>query len=737
MASARGIRAGRAYVEVGVRDKLARGLRAAQAKLRAFAAGVKAIGQQMVRASAAVAVPFAVSTIVFARFEKSMARVKALTGATGESFRKLRTEAERLGETTVFTASQAAEAMGFFALAGFNVKQILEAIGPALNLAAAGQLEIAESADIVAKVMKGMGLETGETGRAVDVLTKAMTTANTDLTQLGGAMKFIGPIAKAAGIEFEEVVAAIQLLSNAGMQGEMAGTILRGALLKLTAPSAEAEQQLKQLGVSAADATGNVRPLAEIIGDLQRAMQGRGTAEQLKILGTIFGARPAAGMAELLSQGGDKLREYTQALRESGGTAAEVADVQLNTLAGDATLFKSALEGVAIAIGDTFGGLVRIGVRALTRAVGALSAWVKGNREVVLLAGLSVVAVGAFGVTLVALGVAAQVASFVLGGLVSILIGIKVVLLALVSPAGLAVAAVVGLGVAIAKWTGVGGVALGWLRKQFGKLRDFVGKVAGGIQDALAGGDISLAGQVLWASLRVVWEKGVLELMRAFNTLETAWVETVIAMEKFWVTFQSNLKKGWAVTGYWLKSAWSDLRGLWDEFIGGMTMDEAHMANVERKLEIGFAMLGDLARIAADEKKALAEAEGRHTAAKEAEIWEAEIALIQAQNALTWSLHAAKQAAKQAAEQAAQEGEDGAPPSYKPGWWGTLADALESVDDKVAQRIQVAGTFNPLAARGLTGKRAADRTAKATEQTARNTKQILDAVRDNPLVYGP
>ena len=246
MAGAQGIRAGRAFVELGVSDRLTRGLKRARQRLQAFAGGVRRIGQRMVAASAAAVTPLAVGATVFASFEQRMARVKALTGATGKDFQRLSDEARRLGETTVFSASQAAEAMSFFALAGFKVDEILKAIGPTLNLAAAGQLEIAQAADIAAKIMAGMGLAADDLGRAVDVLTKAMTTANTDLAQLGDAMKFVGPIAKSAGIEFEELVAAIQLLSNAGIQGEMAGTTLRTALLSLTSPSEQALDTQRQ-----------------------------------------------------------------------------------------------------------------------------------------------------------------------------------------------------------------------------------------------------------------------------------------------------------------------------------------------------------------------------------------------------------------------------------------------------------------------------------------------------------
>lgn len=470
MANTRAIRAGRAFVELGVSDKLTAGLRRAQRRLKAFGDGVRSIGQKLVTASVAAITPLAVSGTIFAGFEQRMARVKALTGATGREFQRLSDEARRLGESTVFSASQAADAMSFFALAGFDVAQILRSIGPTLNLAAAGQLEIAEAADIAAKIMAGMGIEADRLGNAVDVLTKAMTTANTDLGQLGDAMKFIGPIAKSAGIEFEEVVAAIQLLSNAGIQGEMAGTTLRGALLSLTSSSKEAAGKLKELGVSVIDAEGGVRSLADIIGDLNGAMAGMGSGQRLEILGNIFNARQAAGVAELLSQGAGKLRQYTQSLRESGGVAERIAGTQLNTLRGDAVILKSALEGLAIAVGEAIVGPLRVLANAAAKVTSALARWIRKNRDLVVIAGTAALATGAIGVAMVALGVTVQIASFVLGGLATIIAGVKVALAgmatalgALLSPIGLVVAGVAGLGAAILIYSGAAGDAIAWL----------------------------------------------------------------------------------------------------------------------------------------------------------------------------------------------------------------------------------------------------------------------------------
>lgn len=309
----------------------------------------------------------------FADFESAMSRVKALTNATEQQFAGLTDQAKYLGAQTVFTAQDAAEGMGFFALAfegeANKVEKIMGAIGPTLNLAAAGQMSIAESADIVAKLMSGMGIQAQDTGYAVDVLTKAMSTANTNLVQLGHAFRYAGPMSKAAGLSLEQTTAAIQMLSNAGMQADMAGTILRGALMALTSPSAEAQKVMNQLGIATMDAAGRMRPLADIVEQFERAMASMGSGQRLEVIGRIFDNRNATGFIEFLDKGSAKLREMEAALHESAGTAARIATTQLDNLKGDWVRFTSNLEEAVLSVGYAAEPLMTPIVAALTAAV--------------------------------------------------------------------------------------------------------------------------------------------------------------------------------------------------------------------------------------------------------------------------------------------------------------------------------------------------------------------------------
>jgi TP901 family phage tail tape measure protein len=779
MPAAQGIRAGRAFVELGVSDKLTSGLRRAQRRLRAFGDGVRALGTRLVGISAAVATPLAVSTSVFATFEQRMARVQALTGAAGKDFARLAAEAKRLGESTTFSASQAADAMSAFALAGYDVEQILKAIGPTLDLAAAGQLDVATGADIAAKIMAGLGLEAEQLGGAVDVLTKAMTTANTDLVMLGDAMKYVGPIAKSAGIAFEEITAAVQLLSNAGIQGDMAGTTLRGAILALTSPSVEARQTLERLGVAVTDAQGDVRPLADIIGDLNAAMDGLGAGERLDVLGRIFQARQAAGVAELLSQGADKLREYTAALQDAGGTAARIASVQLNTLQGDATILRSALEGLAIAVGEALVAPVRVLTRLLTQVVAATAQWLRDNRELVILVAALAAGVGAVGVALVSLGLAAQVAAFVVGGLATILAGVKLALAgvvaglgALLSPIGLVVAAVAGLGTAFVIYSGAAGEAIRWLGEQFERLRGFVSEVTTGMTDALAAGDVALAARVLWLSLQLIWEQGVATLQRAWLeaqrffvgtaqrmwfgalalaqqtlfALEVAWIETTAFLSRTWTSFTAGFQKAWNTAINWTTKRLLELFGLFDETLDvgaaqRMADDDlaAMNAEIDRRREAALAAREDRRRRERDDARELndatlaeigrqfEEAQSALDSDSEERIARTRAALAAARRQLDDALAAARR--KRNEVDAAPE--PGQPKDPLAG----LQARLAGLGDVIARQISVTGTFNAVAAVGLGGGGAVERTARATEETARHTKRLVDATATGRLTF--
>ncbi len=309
-----------------------------------------------------------------ADFEKAMNLVRAVSGVTGDEFQQLRKQAIDLGSSTQFSASEAAQAMYYLSSAGFDATQMYAAMPGVLNLAAAGAVDLATAADIAANVLNGFGMKADQLGRVNDVLAKAMAATAVDMRMLNDSFKYAGPIASSLGLRFEEVAAAVGLMGNAGIKGEMAGTALRGAMGRLIDPPKEAANALDRLGVSIKDSHGKMLPLVDIMGQLEKA--GATTADMLQ----IFGLEAGPGMQALLSQGSGSLRKLTTDLQHAGGTADRMAKIQMEGFRGAWDNLTSAVEGLTIAIGDS--GVLQ----DLTDLVIAITDWVsslsKSNPEV-------------------------------------------------------------------------------------------------------------------------------------------------------------------------------------------------------------------------------------------------------------------------------------------------------------------------------------------------------------------
>ena len=327
--------------------KAAKHMARTQRSFERFGSRASAAGRSLsVGLTAPLVAVGALSAKSFLSFEQGMNRVAAVSGATEAEMAELTAIAKDLGATTSFSAAQAAEGLGFLAQAGFDATEAGRALPGVLQLAAAGGIQLAEAADIATNVLAGYGLEVDQLARVNDVLAKASSSANTDVLQLGQAFKFAGPVASSAGVSFETSGAAMALMGNAGIQAEMAGTALRGAITKLVNPSGEAAAAIAELEISVTDATGRLLPFDQIIEQLEPHADKTG-----KIM-KIFGQRAGPAMSALISQGADALREMTTALEQSGGTAQEIADKKLAGLTGAWTKLKSATEGVLIEIGD-------------------------------------------------------------------------------------------------------------------------------------------------------------------------------------------------------------------------------------------------------------------------------------------------------------------------------------------------------------------------------------------------
>ncbi|MEC1792199.1 phage tail tape measure protein [Bacillus vallismortis] len=302
----------------------------------------------------AVATGIGVSVKKAADFEAAMSNVKAISGATGQEFEDLKNIASKMGAETKYTAVEAADGLQYLAMAGFSVKDQVASLPSVLNLAAASNESLGRSADIVSNIMTGFGIKAEESGRAVDVLVKTMTTANTDLPQLGDAMKYVAPVAQSLGYSMEDTATAVAKMSDAGIQGSMAGTALRASLLHLANPVGQSAKAMENYGIEVEDAHGNLKPLPELIGHIAERFDGMTSAQKTAAAAQLVGTEAASGFVTLLGVGEKGLRDYSKTLQEAGGTADRVAKTQMDNLNGSFEKFKSALDGLGIKIGNEF-----------------------------------------------------------------------------------------------------------------------------------------------------------------------------------------------------------------------------------------------------------------------------------------------------------------------------------------------------------------------------------------------
>lgn len=300
----------------------------------------------------------------FAEFEKAMVRVRVLTRATADEFDRLKARARELGRSTIFDPTEVAKAQSRLGQAGFKPAEIEAVIKPTLDLAALGELSIDEAATIAARTVRGFRADADDFTNIADAMAFAATRSATDVRELGAAMEFIAPIAAASGESVEDVLVKIQALSDAGLAGEKSGTGLRQVLLKLAAPSVQAQAAMKRLNVEVNDAAGNMRPLADIIADFQEGLEGLGTGEKLNILGDVFESRAANAFAVLLGKGRDELQAMRAEMDAYEGVANDAQAVTDN-LSGAFTRLKSAITDLKVGLGETQSGAIRDPIEAL------------------------------------------------------------------------------------------------------------------------------------------------------------------------------------------------------------------------------------------------------------------------------------------------------------------------------------------------------------------------------------
>ena len=285
-------------------------------------------------------------------FESAMSKVSAISGATGSDLDALNQKAQEMGAKTKFSATESAEAFTYMAMAGWKTEDMLQGIDGIMALAAADGLDLATTSDIVTDALTAFGLSASDSGHFADVLAKAASNANTNVTLLGESFKYAAPVAGALGYSAEDTAIALGLMANAGIKGSQGGTALRSSLSRLIKPTDDAAALMEKYGLSMTNADGSMKSLGQVMDMLRNNMGDLTEAEQAQAAATLFGQEAMSGMLSIINASDKDYEKLTSAIYDADGAAQEMADTMLDNLGGQLTLLKSALEGLAIQFGE-------------------------------------------------------------------------------------------------------------------------------------------------------------------------------------------------------------------------------------------------------------------------------------------------------------------------------------------------------------------------------------------------
>ena len=325
-------------------------------------------------------------------FEAGMSKVQAVSGATGEELEALTTKAKQMGETTVFSATDASDAFNYMAMAGWKTEDMLSGIEGIMNLAAASGEDLATTSDIVTDALTAMGYSAKDSGRLADVMAAASSNANTNVAMMGETFKYAAPLIGAMGYSMEDAAEQIGLMANAGIKGEMAGTSLRSILTRLASPTKDVSDAMAQLGITTEDvlkdSDGEMRSLSEAMAYLREKMQGLDETTQAQVASGIAGKNAMSGFLAIVNAAPSDIDKLSEAIAKSDGAAKRMSETMTDNLSGDVTLMKSNLESLQILLFEKIEPALREGVVVLNQIIDDVkeaTAWISNNLPTVLI----------------------------------------------------------------------------------------------------------------------------------------------------------------------------------------------------------------------------------------------------------------------------------------------------------------------------------------------------------------
>ncbi|MBQ5522793.1 MAG: phage tail tape measure protein, partial [Oscillospiraceae bacterium] len=487
-------------------------------KMEAFGDSVTHAGQAIMPASMAVAGLGAAAVKTAADFDAGMSKVAAISGATGEDLDALRDKAREMGAKTKFSASEAASAMEYMAMAGWKTEDMLGGIEGIMNLAAASGEDLATTSDIVTDALTAFGLTAQDSAHFADILAAASSNANTNVAMMGETFKYCAPIAGALGFSAEDVAEAIGLMANAGIKSTQAGTALRTIMNNLSGEVKITGKALGEVTIATTNTDGSMRDLSDILADCRGAFSQLSESERAQAAEALVGKNAMSGFLALMNAAPEDIEKLSTAIENCDGTAAQMAETMQDNLAGQLTILKSQLEELAISFGEMLMPAIRAIVSKIQAFVDKLNGMSESQRKAVLTIGLIIAALGPL---LVILGTVISKVGTAMQGFVKLATGVKK------------------LGVAVKAGTGV-----------FGKLGAALGGISGPVLAVIA------VIAVLVAAFKHLWDTN--ESFR--NAITAIWNGIVSKIQ----TFCQGIVERLNALGFEFGSIVDVLKSLWD-----------------------------------------------------------------------------------------------------------------------------------------------------------------------------
>lgn len=363
-------------------------------KLQSVGNTISGVGEKLFPVTAGVTALGTVAVKTAADFDSAMSQVAAVSGATGDDLDALRDKAREMGSKTKFSASEAAEAMNYMAMAGWKTEDMLGGIEGIMNLAAASGEDLATTSDIVTDALTAFGLSAADSGHFADVLAAASSNANTNVSMMGETFKYAAPIAGALGFSVEDTAEAIGLMANAGIKSSQAGTSLRTIMNNLAGEVKICGESIGEVTIQTTNADGSMRDLSDILADCRTAFSGLSESEQAAAAEALVGKNAMSGFLALMNAAPADIEKLSGAIANCDGTSQAMAETMQDNLAGQLTILKSQLEELAISFGEMLMPVIRSVVTAIQSFVDWLNGMDEGTRKVVLEVGLFVAALG-------------------------------------------------------------------------------------------------------------------------------------------------------------------------------------------------------------------------------------------------------------------------------------------------------------------------------------------------------